>query len=681
MQDAHKKTRWSKKRTKWTWFGRTVSLFLSLFMLFAIGSIVALLMLRSQSLPASSNTQRTDILDVHGQVIDSFQNGQNREPVSLNQISPWLIKATLAIEDHRFYSHVGFDPTGVARAVTTNIKAMSMEQGASTITQQLARNLYLNHERTWSRKLKEALYTIQLELHLSKDEILEQYLNQIYYGFSTYGIEAASQMYFGKSAKDLSLAESALLAGVPKGPKYYSPYLNMENAMDRQKLVLDAMVSHGDITQAQADRAEMASLAIQPRGEKKEAIAPYFRDYVHALAAEKLGVTEDAFAVGGYRVYTTLDSRMQKVAEETLASQLNQNDDLQAALIAIDPRSGHVKAMVGGKRYDVNQFNRVFASNRQPGSTFKPFVYLAALERGFTALTKYRSEPTTFTYDNGRQTYTPSNFGGKYFGAIDMREAIARSDNMFAVHTALDVGPDQVVQLAQRMGVTSPLQPLPALALGAFPVSPFEMATAYGILANKGVRVESSAILRIETMSGKTVYTANPQEEQVIDPAHAYVLTNLMQSVFDDDVGTGHRVSERIKRPVAGKTGSTDTDAWLVGFTPQLSVAVWVGHDRDEKISAVESYKAAPIFAGFLEGALEPVPPMNFDMPDSVQNVYIDTVTGKLANEACPHARMEAFVQGTAPTEYCAESNSNTKENKVKSDRSWWNDLKRWWNS
>jgi membrane peptidoglycan carboxypeptidase len=402
---------------------------------------------------------------------------------------------------------------------------------------------------------------------------------------------------------------------------------------------------------------------------------------VKALAIEKLGINDTAFDAGGIKIHTTLDLSAQRVAEKVIAQQMNLQDELQVALIAIDPRNGYIKAMVGGKNYNTNQFNRVFATTRQPGSSFKPFVYLTALANHFSVLTQYKSEPTEFTYDSGKKTYTPSNFGDQYEKIeIDMRKAIAKSDNIYAVHTIIDVGADKVIEMARKMGITSPLKPLPSLALGTFPVSPFEMAQAFGIIANQGVKVQPTAITRIEDSNGRLLYEAKSEKQQIIDAAYTYVLTNLMQSVFEEG-GTGFRVADLMKRPVAGKTGTTDMDAWMVGFTPELSTAVWVGYDRDRSINSIESRKAAPIFAGFTEGALAAVPPKLFEIPADVVNVYIDPISGKLANDACPNSRMEAFISGTEPTEYCAKAigNKAIDKGKARKNSSWWSDLQRWW--
>ncbi len=656
-----------------------------------IGGVIGLLFLRTQALPTATILQNSYILDYHGQVIDTFNAGQNRQVIPLSKMSPYIVNATLAIEDHRFYDHPGIDMQGLARAIYVDIKHMAKVQGASTITQQLARNLYLNHDRTWDRKAREAIYAIQLEMQYEKNDILAMYLNQIYYGHATYGIEAAARLFFGKSAAELTLSESALLAGVPKGPKYYSPYMDEENAKRRQRIVLQTMAKHGYITQAEAERAAREPLVYQELRRGSPSGAPYFTDYIKQLALDELGISEHVMQQGGLVIYTTLDLRMQQAAEQAISSYIDEDRELQAALIAIDPRTGYVKAMVGGVDYTKNQFNRAMSRTRQPGSSFKPVVYMAALATNqYHAASRFRSEPTLFTYDEGRETYMPSNFNDKYaHDFIDMRQAIAHSDNIYAVQTIMNVGAEQVIEMAHKLGITSDLKPVPSLALGTYPISPFEMASAFGTIANQGLHVKPASILKIEDSAGRTLYEARTEKTRAVDAAYAYVLTNLMESVFDPG-GTGSRVSAQINRPVAGKTGTTNSDAWMVGFTPELSTAVWVGHDQGRMITAVESHQAAPIFADFMETALEPVPPKIFPIPAGVVSLYIDPVSGKIATADCPGSRLEVFVKGTEPVEFCDEHGSGGDSNSGASGhgadaqeahtRSWWSDLKRWWN-
>jgi 1A family penicillin-binding protein len=669
---------------------KTVKRLLSFFFSFSLIGVIALcimlLYLRSQTLPTAYIPQTSQIYDLNGNIIDTFYNGENRQVVKLEHISPFLLQATLAIEDHRFYDHVGIDFKGLARAAWVDLQHMAKVEGASTITQQLARNLYLTHEKTWTRKMKEALYAVQLEMQFSKDEILVQYLNHIYYGHAAYGIQSAAQLYFAKDASELTLAESALLAGVPKGPKYYSPYMDEQNSKNRQKIVLQSMVNSGYITQVEADQAAREKLEFQALQGDKPSEAPYFRDYIRLQVMSKLSIEETVFNEGGFHIYTTLDMRAQDIAEEVVTEQLGETE-LQAALIAIDPRNGYIKAMVGGRDYATNQFNRVFADTRQPGSAFKPIVYLTALQDpAFSAVTQFKSEPTIFTYDDGKKTYMPSNFGDRYpHENIDLRQAISKSDNIYAVQTIMQVGADQVIALARKLGIQSRMSPVPSLALGTYPVSPFEMASAFATIANQGSRHEPKAIVRIEDGTGKILYEDQKKPEQIIDPAYTYVLTSLMESVFDPG-GTGGRVASMIKRPVAGKSGTTNTDSWMVGFTPELSTAVWVGHDRDRTISPTESLLAAPIFAEFTERTLEPVPPKLFTVPDHVVTVYIDPLSGKLATGDCPNPRLEHFVKGTEPTEYCTQHQSFIETEEVvplleePQHDSWWQDVKRWWN-
>jgi 1A family penicillin-binding protein len=667
-------SRWNKLRRKIGWMT-----LLSMFIL----AIAGALFLRYGSLPAGAAMQSTQILDDEGHTIASLQGGVNRQIVKLSDISPWLVKATLAVEDRRFYEHAGVDLHGLARAAWVDMRHMSKQQGASTLTQQLARNLYLSHERTWTRKLKEAWYAARLEQTYSKEEILELYLNQIYYGHGAYGAEAASRLYYGKPARNLSIAESALLAGIPKGPRYYSPHLHPADARTRQRKVLQAMLETGEITELQASIAAKKPLNVRPLPEEEDRTAPYFADYVKKIAIEQLGMDERLMNEGGLTIHTTLNARMQQMAEAAVKKGLQGgNAELQSALIALDPRNGYIKAMVGGRSYRHNQFNRVFAHTRQPGSSFKPIMYASALEQHTVSpTTRYRSEPTLFYFDHDRQIYRPSNYNDRYFnGEIGLRQAIASSDNIYAVNTIMQVGPDAVIAMARKLGIKSPLKAVPSLALGTFPVSPFEMATAFSVFANEGRKAEPIAITNIQTTDGKVLYEAHPREEQVLSPALSYVTTQLLRSVFDRG-GTAHRVSNMLKRPTAGKTGTTDSDAWFVGYTPELTTTVWVGYDRGRAITSSEAHRAAPIFAQFTESALEGTPPRLFPLPEGVVSVYIDPATNLLASPDCPNPVLETFLSGTEPTEMSSNHDSTT-EGQKDSDRknhSLWSKLRQWW--
>ncbi|WP_459865158.1 transglycosylase domain-containing protein [Calditerricola yamamurae] len=674
---------WGDPQPKWARrLRRTLVRLLILTGLVALCTIAVLLYLRAQPLPKGNTSATTVLLAADGSILDELHGGQNRKPVSLRAISPYVIAATLAVEDRRFFEHMGFDWRRMAKAVYVDLKEMRFAEGASTITMQLARNLYLSHEKTVARKLKEAFYALQLELHYSKERILELYLNQIYYGHGAYGIQAAAQTFFGKDAKDLTLAESALLVGLPKGPSLYSPYRHFDRAKARQKTVLDAMVATGYLRPEEAAAALAEPLRLVPLDARmREPMAPYFRDAVVDVLAERYGLTEDQIFRGGLRVHTTLDPKVQRAAEEAVKQLLPKDRPLQVALVAVDPQTGAVRALVGGRDYRASPYNRAFA-RRQPGSTFKPVVYLAALENGFTPLTLQRSEPTTFTYDNGR-TYTPKNFGDKYPNAdIPLYQAIAQSDNIYAVKTLMFLGPDKVIDTARRLGITSPLKPYPSLALGSMEVTPFEMAYAYAALANLGERPSPLLVTRVEDANGNVLVDEQPTHVRVAEAAHAYVLTHMLQGVFAE--GTGSSVRNLLKRPAAGKTGTTDYDAWLSGYTPQLAVTVWLGYDDKRPLqTTADGYLAKRLWASFVERALADVQPALFPVPDGVTTVYIDPATGKLATENCPRPKVLAFVSGTEPTDYCQAHLPAGKRPVPPNQRgpsdSLWHRLKNWW--
>ena len=653
----------------------------------AVLLLVGLLYLRSQPLPPFVVQETTTIYADNGELIDQIHQGQNRTFVPIEQLPPHLIQAFIAVEDRRFFDHFGFDPKRIAGAIVTNLRERSLSEGASTITQQLARNLYLDHSKTWSRKLKEALYAIQLELHLSKTEILEYYLNQIYFGHSAYGVEAAANLFFNKKASELTLAESALLAGVPKGPRYYSPFYNWEKAKARQALILSLMEEQGYITPEQRKQAAAEPLQLAQLDEPQEAegLASYFGDYVRQEAMERLGISAEELARGGLKIYTSLNLDMQKAAVRLMEEHLPQDRPLQGALVAIDPQTGLIKALVGGRDYSESQFNRALAQ-RQPGSAIKPFLYYAALENGFTPATLIKSEPTTFTYDDGRATYTPRNFNDRYPNKeITLQQALVQSDNIYAVKTIMHLGPETMVETLKRFGFKGDFKPLPSLALGAQNVTLLELVNAYGALANQGYLTEPSAIVRIENGQGEVLYEAEPKPTQILDPIDTYVLTHMMEHVFAPG-GTGQRVSSLLKRPAAGKTGSTDTDAWMVGFTPRLVAGVWVGYDQNQLINHNNDGRlAALIWAHFIEEALADQPPLLFPVPPGVTAAYIDPDNGLLATEHCPDHQLMYFKQGTAPTEVCTQHlpdpQTPAKELEVEDNPSIWKRFKRWFST
>lgn len=667
------------------WCKKIIKIFFLSILFGSFAILLVILYLRSQPLPVATISQTTTIYANNGEVLDTLHKGINRTVVPSSSIAPSMLEATVSIEDRYFWQHYGFDLKRLAAAVYVDLKNMDKRQGASTITQQLARNLYLTLDKTWERKIKEALLTVQLELNYSKEEILEMYVNQIYYGRSAYGVEAAAQTYFGKDAKNLSLAESAMLAGIANNPSNYSPYNHLDNAKARQILVLQAMERDGYITAQQVEQAYSDQLVFKKREEQKsESEAPYFRDYIATLAKTKYGIDEDRFIHGGLKIYTTLDYNMQTKAEEAVSKYMpKDNQELQTALIAIEPGTGKIKAMVGGRDYNTSQYNRVFAQ-RQPGSSFKPILYLAALQHGFTPLTMIKSEPTIFTYDHGKQ-YMPSNFGDHYqYDYISLQQAITTSDNIYAVKTIEQITPDVLVQQARSLGITSPLQAVPSLALGTSPVSPFELTAAYGAIANKGELVKPIAITKIIDSEGNLIVEEKTEATKVVDPIPAALLTHMLQGVFEERNGTAHRVVGQLNRPVAGKTGTTDYDSWLSGFTPQLVTTVWLGYDKGRRLDEIkESRIAAQIWADFMEKALHDQPPALFEMPPGITSVYVEPSSGKLATEHCPNPQLVYFATGTEPQEYCTEHIPNHDEAptplKPPDQESLWKRMGNWW--
>lgn len=598
-----------------------------------------------------------------GTIIGESHSGQKRYWVALDDISPDLVNATLAIEDRSFYQHHGFDYKRIAGAVLADIKAMAKVQGASTISQQYARNLFLEHEKTWKRKLLEAFYTIRIEMNYTKDEILEGYLNTIYYGEGAYGVQAASQFYFGKNASELSLAEAAMLAGIPKGPSIYSPLASMEKASSRQQLILKMMANNDLITETEAAAASEVKLNVV--GEHTHSvgkIAPYFQDAVKSALKNVLKLDERTIELGGLRVYTTLDTKQQEDAENNIEKLIAKDSEIQVGLVAMNPVNGHVKAMVGGRNYDESPFNRATQAVRQPGSTMKPFLYYKAIEQGFTPSTTMRSEITTFKFDDNRADYTPHNYNNLYANKeITMAQALALSDNVFAVKTHLFLGEEALVDTAKRLGISTDLQKVPSLALGTSGVRVVEMANAYSHFANGGKKVSPVLITRVEDHRGDVIYEHKPVEEEVLRPDAAFVTTHMMTGMFDRKLNgytsvTGNTVINDISRIYAGKSGSTNTDNWMVGFTPQLVTAVWTGYDEGKPIEIVadKSY-AKNIWAHFMEDALQGEAVKSFKAPKGTVGVYINPENGKLATEDCPVRRLTYYVAGTEPTEYCVD--------------------------
>ncbi|RLL42854.1 PBP1A family penicillin-binding protein [Oceanobacillus piezotolerans] len=612
--------------------------------------------------PSLTMDQNTIYYSSSGEVIGEEKGLGNRYWVELEHISPSLVDATLAIEDRHFYKHHGFDFKRIAGAILKNIQSMSLEEGASTLTQQLARNVYLSHEKTWSRKLKEAFYTVRIEMHYSKEEILEAYLNTIYFGHGAHGVEAASKHFFDKSAHELTLAESSMLAGIPKGPTYYSPFNHKVNAENRQQLILQTMLDNGYISEEAYQDAKSHKLVYAPVDEKEQLeIGPYFQDEVLNEAARLLKIDSESLRSGGYEIYTTMDIHMQKELEQAIQHTVPTSTELEVGAMALDPLSGAVRAIVGGKSYAESPFNRAMDAKRMAGSTFKPFLYYAALANGYTPLTTLASTPTTFELEDG-EVYQPSNFNNYYaYEPISLAQAIALSDNIYAVKTNLFLTPERLVETASKFGISEDLPAVPSLALGTASVSVEEMVTAYGMLANGGESVTGYLIEEIKDRNGKVVYKRDkPKKELLLDPRYAFILTDLLTGMFDRALDgytsvTGSPIINQLTRTYAGKSGTTISDSWMIGYSPSLVAGIWTGYDDNRPITLIkENSYAKQIWASFMESAHEGLPKQGFTAPPGVVAVPIDPVTGMRATGGCEESRIMYFEEGTEPLEACS---------------------------
>ncbi len=623
----HSSTRSKAKKSK---LGRNIFLALMIILIIALGAGCGFLGATINNLPDVSRTIRPEassqIFDVHGRLITTIHAEQNRLPVSIDRVPKHLQLAFIAAEDIRFYDHSGIDPRGILRALWTNISNQGVTQGGSTITQQLARNAFLNQDRTYKRKFQEAVLAIRIEDEYSKDQILEMYMNQIYFGQGAYGIQTAANTYFGKSVEDLSLAQCALLAGLPQSPNYYSPFNNLEAAKNRQAIVLNQMVKYEMITQEEADAAKEADLELRSTDSfSSRSPAAYFVSYIEQIISEKYDA--EVLYKEGLKIYTTLDLDVQAAAERALIANLpdyytdeNGLVQPQGAMVAINPHNGHILAMVGGRGNDY--FNRAVQAIRQPGSAFKPFVYITAIEKGMTPGTIVEDSPITIG------SWSPQNYGRNFSGKMTLRYALMHSINVPAVKLAQEVGMHNILANAENMGISTLVYDGAtndnnlAVALGGLThgVTPLDMAVAYGVLANGGVKVEPTAIIRIVDRNGNVLEENHVRETQVISEKTAYIITNMLESVVLHGTGGGAYIG----RPMAGKTGTTDDtkDAWFVGYTPDIATSVWIGDDFDGTLYGLTGGTIpATIWRDFMSVVMADYPYSDFNVPPGVAGI------------------------------------------------------------
>lgn len=539
----------------------------------------------------------TQVLDRDGQPIYSYGKFQHKE-VSLDDVSPGFVQALLATEDRRFYQHFGIDPIGIIRAMVVNITKKQLNEGASTITQQVVRNIFLTNERSYKRKLREIVLSFKLEQRLSKDEILTLYLNNVYLGEGTYGIAAASDVYFHKSPSQLTIAEGALIAGLPQAPSTYNPFYNLEKAIARRNEVLENMREAGYLTMDEVKTHQAAKVRLNPLGKmlSQSNQSPYFNQMVMNQVREFFGLDEQSFWQSGLKIYTTLDTRAQKVIQRAVVENgLLQGSKTQVAAMMLDAPSGGILAYVGGKQYRESQFDRAANALRPPGSLFKVFTYTAAMESGFSLDQVYMDEPTTFN------KYTPKNYDGKHQGAMTLAKAFVTSNNVVAVKLLNELGPPRVISVARRMGIKSRLEENLSLTLGSSALTLWDATGAVAVLASQGKQVEPYAIEKITDRTGHEVYRHYPPDRQILDQPTVEQMQALMQATVQ--YGTGRAAN--IGRPAAGKTGTSDKnrDGWFIGFTPNVTLGVWMGRDDNSAVSGLTGGGApAQLWAQVMRG-------------------------------------------------------------------------------
>ena len=579
----------------------------------------------------------------------------NNKWISLDKISPYLIDATISTEDKHFYHHIGFDYLRIAKALVTNIVSSSLSEGASTITQQYARNLFLNYDKTWERKIDEAMLAIELEVHYTKDEILEGYLNTINYG-GIFGIENASWYYFNKSASDLTLAEASMLAGIPQAPAKLSPINNEENAKKRQNVVLELMVNNKKITENDKIVAYNTPLEYVGKTDDNDITSLlYYRDAVIEELNGIETIPSSLIKTGGLKIYTTLNKEAQVDLENAVKNNIKEGSELQLAGIMIDPNNGEVMALLGGTDYSKSQYNRAIKAKRQVGSTMKPFLYYAALESGFTSASSFISEATTFYFANNK-TYSPKNYNDHYAnGPLSMTAAIAYSDNIFAVKTHLFLGEETLVNMVNRLGINSNMSAIPSLALGTKEISLMEMVCGYGAFASQGYKVDSHFIKRVEDSKGNIIYEYKKEKDLILNPSLTYILSEMLTSTYDTafisyNYPTLISLLPKITHKYSIKTGTTDSDMLIIGYNKNAVLGIWTGYDDNRKIDANDYYLHKDVWIDTMETYLKDKDNSWYSVPSNIVGVLVDPITGMLAKEDTKNSKMFYFIKGTEPT-------------------------------
>lgn len=587
-----------------------------------------------------------------------FKGNDSKEWVSLDNISDYLIDATISTEDKNFYKHFGFDLLRIIKAGYINIINRSTIQGASTITQQYAKNLFLDFDKTWKRKWDELWYTLRIESNYSKDDILEGYLNTINYGHGKYGIENASKFYFNKSANELNLAEASILVGIPKSPANYSPLTNYDSAKERQLIILNLMVKNGIITEEEKDYAYNEELTFTRNSVDEEITSlMYYKDAVLKELDTINEIPKSYSETTGLRIYTNLDFNAQKKLENTIKETITDNQDIQVASVMINPETGGIIALIGGRDYESSSYNRATDSKRQVGSTMKPYLYYAALESGFTTSSAFTSEETTFTFNN-QDDYSPRNYNDRYGNRpISMAAAVAYSENIYAVKTHLFLGDEALINVARRVGITSKLEKIPSLPLGTNEINIIEMAGGYSTFANLGYKIKPHLIEKIEDLDGNILYECNHDKELVLNSSLTFILNNMLTCTYDSafidyNYPTAISLANKLTHTYAIKSGTTNTDNWYIGYNNDIVSAVWIGYDDNKNLVSNEYKYAQNIWYNSVESY--EVGKSNeevwYSVPNNVSAVFVEPISGKPVTDDNSKKKLMYFLKGTEPS-------------------------------
>jgi len=597
-----------------------------------------------------------------------FQGNESKEWISLDEISDYLIKATIYTEDKNFYKHFGFDFFRILKASYINITSGKTMQGASTITQQYAKNLFLDFDKTWKRKWDEMWYTMKIEANYSKDEILEGYLNTINYGHGMYGIENASKFYFNKSAKDLDLAEASILTGIPKSPANYSPIVNLDLAKKRQLTILELMVKNKVITEEEKNEAYNEELVFSGVDNNEElSTIMYYQDAVLKELKDIDSIPLSYSDSKGLKIYTNLDIKAQQSLEKNIKETLPEDSKIETSAVMMNPNTGGIIALVGGRDYNKSSYNRAIESRRQVGSTMKPYLYYAALENGFTSSSAFTSEKTTFTFNN-QDDYAPNNYNNTYGNKpISMGTAIAYSENIYAVKTHLFLGGDALINVARRVGITAKLENVPSLPLGTNEISIIEMAAGYSAFANLGYKVNPHLIEKVVDAKGNVLYEADDSKELVLNSSIVFILNNLLTATYDPDYidynyPTAITLASKLTHKYGLKSGTTNSDNWNIGFNRDIVTAVWIGYDDNKSLSTSEYKYAQNIWFKTTEAYEAGKPEAWYEMPSNISAMFVEPISGKPVTDNSTKKKLMYFIKGTEPSstdQTFDEKNSN----------------------